>query len=52
MDVAALHQAEHLARPPADLQGLAVERALERVERAEDVGDRLVAVDRRRAAPR
>ena len=44
VDVPALHQAEHLARPPADLQGLAVEVALERVERAHDVADGPVAV--------
>ena len=44
VDVPALHQAEHLARPPAHLQGLAVELAGERVQRPHDVGDRLVAV--------
>ena len=42
--VAALHQAEHLPRVAADLQRLAVELALERVERAHDVGDGPVAV--------
>ena len=40
----ALHQAEHLARVAADLQRLAVEVALQRVERAHDVADGLVAV--------
>ncbi len=40
MDVPALHQAEHLARDPRDLQRLLVDLALERVERAHDVGDR------------
>ena len=44
MDVPALHQAEHLPRPAADLQRLAVELAGERVERPHDVGDRPVAV--------
>ena len=44
MDVPAFHQAEHLPRPPADLQRLAVELAGERVERAHDVGDGPVAV--------
>ena len=52
VDVAALHQAEHLTRVATDLQRLAVELALERVERGEDVGDRPVAVDRRRGVPR
>ena len=42
--VAPLHQAEHLARVPADLQRLAVELAGERVERPHDVADGLVAV--------
>ena len=42
--VATLHQAEHLPRPPADLQGLPVELAGERVERPHDVGDGPVAV--------
>ena len=42
--VAALHQAEHLPGVAADLQGLAVELALEGVERAHDVGDGAVAV--------
>ncbi len=42
--VAALHQAEHLPRVPADLQGLAVELAGERVQRPHDVADGLVAV--------
>ena len=37
--VAPLHQAEHLARVPADLQRLAVELAGERVERPHDVAD-------------
>ena len=44
MHVPALHQAEHLACPPADLQRLAVELPGERVERTHDVGDRAVAV--------
>ncbi len=45
--MAALHQAEHLARVAADLEGLAVELAFQGVERAHDVGDRAVAVLRR-----
>ena len=44
MDVPALHQAEHLAGVAADLERLAVELALERVQRPHDVGDRAVAV--------
>ena len=44
VDVAPLHQAEHLARVAADLQRLAVELARERVERPHDVADRPVAV--------
>ena len=44
VDVPALHQAEHLAGVAADLQRLAVEVTLERVERPHDVADRLVAV--------
>ena len=44
VDVAPLHQAEHLPRPAADLQGLAVELAGERVERPHDVADGGVAV--------
>ena len=44
MHVPAFHEAEHLSRPPADLQRLAVELAGERVERPHDVGDRPVAV--------
>ena len=48
VDVAPLHQAEHLARVAADLQRLAVELALDRVERPHDVADGAVAVDRRR----
>ncbi len=44
VDVPALHQAEHLAGVAADLQRLAVELALERVERAHDVADGPVAV--------
>ena len=43
--VAAAEQAVHLARVARHLQGLQVELAGERVERAHDVGDRLVAVD-------
>ena len=42
--VPALHQAEHLPGGPADLQCLAVELALERVQRAHDVADGAVAV--------
>ena len=48
--VAAAEQAVHLARVAGHLQRLQVELARERVERAHDVGDRLVAVDARRAA--
>ena len=44
VDVPSLHQAEHLAGVAADLQGLAVEIAGERVERAHDVADGAVAV--------
>ena len=44
MDVPALHEAEHLPRPPGHLQRLPVELAGERVERPHDVGDRAVAV--------
>ena len=44
VDVPALHQAEHLARAPGNLQGLAVELAFQRVQRAHDVADGLVAV--------
>ncbi len=44
MDVPAFHQAEHLPRPPADLQRLPVELAGERVERPHDVGDGPVPV--------
>ena len=44
MDVAALHQAEHLPGPPADLQRLPVELARERVERPHDVADEAVPV--------
>jgi hypothetical protein len=42
--MAALHQTEHLPGVAADLQGLTVELALQRVERAHDVGDGAVAV--------
>ena len=49
--VPALHQAEHLPRPAADLQRLAVELAGERVQRAHDVGDGAVAVRVGSAAP-
>ena len=44
MDVPAFHQAEHFPRQPAHLQRFEIERALERVERPHDVGDRAVAV--------
>ncbi len=47
MDVASLHQAEHLPRQSAHLQRLEVERPLERVQRAHDVGDGLEAVQLR-----
>ncbi len=43
--VAAAEQAVHLTRVARDLQRLQVEAAGERVQRAHDVGDRLVAVD-------
>ena len=52
VDVPALHQAEHLPGPAADLQGLAVELAGERVQRPHDVADGAVAVGRRSAGPR
>ena len=42
--MAPLHEAEHLARHAAHLQGFAVELALERIERLHDVADRAVAV--------
>ena len=42
--VPAFHQAEHLPGGPADLERLAVELALERVQRAHDVADGLIAV--------
>jgi hypothetical protein len=45
VDVPPLHQAEHLAGDPADLQGLLVDLALEGVEGLHDVGDGPVAVD-------
>ena len=44
VDVPALHQAEHLPGPPADLQRLPVEVTGERVERPHDVGDGPVPV--------
>ena len=44
MDVPPLHEAEHLPRPAADLQRLAVELAGERVQRPHDVADGLVPV--------
>ena len=44
VDVPALHQAEHLPRVAADVQRLAVEVALQRVQRAHDVADGPVAV--------
>ncbi len=43
--VPAAEEAVHLARVPGHLEGLQVEVAGERVERAHDVGDRPVAVD-------
>ncbi len=45
VDVAPLHQAEHLPGDPADLERLLVDLALEGVERLHDVGDGPVAVD-------
>jgi hypothetical protein len=44
MYVPTFHEAEHLPRPPADLQRLPVELAGERVQRPHDVGDRAVSV--------
>jgi len=44
MDVAAFHEAEHLAREAAHRQRLAVECAGEGVQRGHDVGDGSVAV--------
>ena len=44
VDVAALHEAEHLARRAAHLERLAVELALERVQRPHDVADGAVPV--------
>ena len=44
VDVAPLHEAEHLPGVPAHLERLAVELAREGVERPHDVADRLVAV--------
>ncbi len=44
VDVAAFHEAEHLARQAAHDQGLAVELAGERVQRPHDVGDGAVVV--------
>ncbi len=41
----ATEQAVHLARVARDMQRLEVELAGERIERAHDVGDRLIAVD-------
>ena len=51
MHVPAFHQAEHLARVAAHVQRFAIELALERIERAHDVGDGAIAVLGRRAAP-
>ena len=45
VDVAALHQAEHLPGDPALVERLEVEVALQGVEGPHDVGDRAVAVD-------
>jgi hypothetical protein len=42
--VAPFHQAEHLPGGPADLERLAVELALQRVQRAHDVADGPVPV--------
>ena len=44
MDVTPFHEAEHLARVAADDQGLAVERAAERVERRHNIGNGVIAV--------
>jgi hypothetical protein len=44
MDVASLHEAEHLPGVTADVEGLPVELTLERIERPHDVADGLVAV--------
>ena len=44
MNVAAFHQAEHLARHAAHLQRFAIERAGKRIQRGHDVGDRAIAV--------
>ena len=44
MDVPAFHQAKHLARVPAYLQRFAIEFALERIQRAHDIGDRAITV--------
>ena len=44
MHVTSFHQAEHLARQPAHLQGLAIELAGERIQRRHDVGDGAEAV--------
>ena len=45
VDMAALHQAEHLPGDPAHVQRFEVHGALERVERPHDVGNGAVAVD-------
>ena len=52
MHVAAFHQAEHLARHAAHLQGFAIERAGKRIQRRHDVGDGAVAVQVGVRAPR
>ena len=44
MHVASFHQAEHLARVAADLQGFAIELALERIDGLHDVADGAIAV--------
>ena len=52
MHVAAFHQAEHLARHAAHLQRFPVKLAGKRIQRPHDVGDRAVAVQHWRGAPR
>src|SRR5687767_7415837 len=40
MHMPALHEAEHLARKPTDLQRFEIKLPLERIQRPHDVGDR------------
>ena len=44
MNVAAFHQAKHLAGVTANVQRFAIEFARERIQRLHDVGDRSIAV--------